>query len=63
MRPSRFRGLLVATRYWRSWLSEHYHEWRLGISTNQAFMPEDLGYWQEGYQMYTPTDYRIFIAS
>jgi len=32
----------------------------LGVSTSQAFMPEDLGYWQEGYQMCTPTDYRSF---
>ncbi len=60
MRPSRFGGLLAATRYWRSRLSERYHEWRLGVNTSQIFMPEDLGYWQEGYQMYTPTDYRSF---
>ena len=60
MRPSRFGGLLAATRYWGSRLSEHYHEWRLGVNTSQVFMPEDLGYWQEGYQMYTPTDYRSF---
>jgi SAM-dependent methyltransferase len=60
MRRSRFGNLLGATRRLGSRLSEHYHEWRLGISTSQLFMPEDLGYWQEGYQLYTATDYRSF---
>ncbi len=60
MRRWRFGGLLAATRRPGSRLSEHCHEWRLGISTSQLFVPEDLGYGQEGYQMYTATDYRSF---
>lgn len=50
MRLSRFGSLFATTRQMRSRLSEHYHEWRLGVRTSQAFMPEDLGYWQEGYR-------------
>ena len=60
MRLSRFGDLLASTRHLGCQLSERYHEWKLGVSTSQIFMPEDLGYWQEGYQMYTPTDYRSF---
>jgi SAM-dependent methyltransferase len=60
MRLSRFSSLLAATRCLGSRMSERYHEWSLGVSTSQAFMPEDLGYWEEGYYMYTPTDYQSF---
>ena len=60
MRLSRFGDLLAATKRLGCQLSERYHEWKLGVSTSQIFMPEDLGYWREGYQMYTSTDYWSF---
>lgn len=39
-------------------LSEHYRKWWFGLRTSQTFVPEDLGHWQESYQIQVPTDYR-----
>ncbi|MBI4526171.1 MAG: class I SAM-dependent methyltransferase [Deltaproteobacteria bacterium] len=60
IRKIRSDGLIESLKYTREWISENYHEWRLGIESAEYVQARDLGI--DGVD-YAPADYRSLTTA